>query len=143
VTNNSAVAAAHELRALFSRLRRRLQELSGDQDLTPSQAAALIRLFKQGPMSTSELAGAERVRPQSMATVVAVLDERGLITRSADPGDGRRQLLTLTTDGRRRAHSDRHQRQEWLVNAFTESYTESERQVILRALGLLGRLTDE
>ena len=65
---------------MFSRLRRKLKELATADDLTPSQTAVLIRIAKNGPASTSELAGAERVRPQSMATTLAGLDRHGLIT---------------------------------------------------------------
>src|SRR6476646_9466310 len=85
---------------MFSRLRRKLTELAAEDDLTPSQTAVLVRIAKNGPASTSELAGAERVRPQSMATTLAGLDRHGLITRKPDPDDGRRQLITLTPQAR-------------------------------------------
>jgi DNA-binding MarR family transcriptional regulator len=140
--NESSVVAARELRAMFSRLRRRLKELATADDLTPSQTAALIRLIKDGPASTSQLAGAERVRPQSMATTLSGLDRHQLIERKSDPEDGRRQLITLTPRGRKHAESDRRVREEWLVQAMQDRYTERERQVINEALSLLQRLTD-
>lgn len=127
---------------VFSRLRRRLREVATAEDLTPSQTAALLRLAKDGPASTSQLAGAERVRPQSMAATVAGLDRHGLIERIPDPHDGRRQLITLTALGRRRAENDRRVRAEWLALAMQDRYTEGERQVINEALTLLGRLNE-
>jgi DNA-binding MarR family transcriptional regulator len=139
---DSAVAAARDLRVLFSRLRRRLRSLGVDEDLTPSQTAVLTRLWKEGASSASALAGAERVRPQSMATIVAALEQRGLIERTPDPEDGRRQVVSLTVRGRRRAESDRRLREEWLARAIQERYSERERRVILDALSLLERLTD-
>jgi DNA-binding MarR family transcriptional regulator len=138
----SAVHAAHEVKAVFSRLRRRLRELAVDDDLSPSQTAALIRLAKDGPASASQLAGAERVRPQSMATTLAGLDRHGMIRRQPDPDDGRRQLITLTAEGRRRAESDRRGRDEWLVRALQDRYSERERRAIIEALALLDRLTN-
>lgn len=60
----SAIAASTNLRVLFNRLRTRLREVVTADDLTPSQTAALIHLFRDGPASTGELAGAERVRSQ-------------------------------------------------------------------------------
>jgi DNA-binding MarR family transcriptional regulator len=140
--SESSVVAARELRAMFSRLRRRLKELATADDLTPSETAVLIRLVKDGPVSTSQLAGAERVRPQSMATTLSGLDRHGLTERKPDPDDGRRQLITLTPRGRRHAESDRRVRDEWMVQAMQGRYTERERQVIIEALSLLQRLTD-
>jgi DNA-binding MarR family transcriptional regulator len=140
--SGSAVAAARDLRVMFSRLRRRLLEVATAEDLTPSQTAVLIRLVKDGPASTSELAGAERVRPQSMATTLAGLDRHGLIARTPDPEDGRRQLITLTSVGRRHAENDRRVRDEWLVRAMQDRYTEPERRLINEALTLLERITD-
>lgn len=140
--SESAAAAARDLRVVFSRLRRRLRELATDGDLTPSQTAVLNRLWKDGPSSASALASAERVRPQSMATIVAALRQRGLIERKPDPEDKRRQLISLTAAGRRRAESDRQVREEWLARAIHERYSERERRVILDALVLLERLTE-
>ncbi|MGH3644231.1 MAG: MarR family winged helix-turn-helix transcriptional regulator [Mycobacterium sp.] len=140
--SESAVAAARDLRVMFSRLRRRLLEVATADDLTPSQTAVLIRLIKDGPAATSLLAGAERVRPQSMATTLAGLDRHGLIVRTPDPEDGRRQLITLTEGGRRHAEKDRRVREEWLVLAMQDRYTEPERRVINEALALLERLND-
>ncbi len=140
--SESAAAAARDLRVVFSRLRRRLRDLAIGDDLTPSQTAVLTRLWKEGASSGSALAGAERVRPQSMATIVAALDQRGLIERTPDPEDGRRQVVSLTEAGRQRAESDRQVREEWLTRAMQERYSEPERRVILDALSLLERLTD-
>ncbi len=127
---------------MFSRLRRQLREVSTGSDLTPSQTAVLTRLWKEGASSASALADAERVRPQSMATILAGLTRHGLIRRAPDPDDGRRQVTSLTAAGRRRAESDRQVREEWLARAMQERYSERERRVILDALFLLQRLTD-
>lgn len=140
--SESAVSAARDLRVLFSRLRRRLRDVATGGGLTPSQTAVLTRLWKDGASSTSALATAEQVRPQSMASIVAALDQHGLIRRAPDPDDGRRQVITLTPAGRRRAESDRQVREEWLARAIQERYSERERRVINDALSLLERLTD-
>ncbi|QLL05320.1 MarR family winged helix-turn-helix transcriptional regulator [Mycobacterium vicinigordonae] len=138
----SAEAAATSLRVLFSRLRTRLREVGAETDLTPSQTSVLIRLYKNGPASTSELAGAERVRPQSMTATLAGLDRLGYLARSPDPEDGRRQVITLTESGRTRAAHRRRAREEWLAKAMQDRYTEAERRTINDALTLLERITE-
>jgi DNA-binding MarR family transcriptional regulator len=140
--SESAARAAQELRVVFSRLRRLLKDFATGEDLTPSQTAVLITLWKDGASSTSALAGAERVRPQSMGTIVAALDAHGLIRRAPDPDDGRRQVLTLTEAGRERAENDRKAREEWLARSLQDQFSERERRVIVEALSLLQRLTD-
>ncbi len=141
--SESALTAARDVRVTFGRLRRRLRQFAAADDLTPSQTAVLLRLAKDGPASTSQLAGAERVRPQSMAATVAGLDQHGLVARAPDPTDGRRQLITLTSLGHRRAEIDRKAREGWLARAFEDRYTEAERLAVIEALALLDRLLDD
>lgn len=140
---DTAASVARDLRALVSRLRRRLQGLYDTDGLTPSQTALLSRLGKQGPQSASDLATAERVRPQSVAATLGVLDERGLVERHPDPTDGRRQLVTLTDAGRAVFEGRRRAGEEWLTQAVADRYTEDERRRILDALTLLERLVEE
>ncbi|MFJ5528743.1 MarR family winged helix-turn-helix transcriptional regulator [Streptomyces sp. NPDC093261] len=139
--SESAARAARDLRVVFSRLRRRIREVAGDEDLTPSQVSALTLVGKGGAATASTLASAEGVRPQSMAATLAVLEQHGLIRRSPDPADGRRQLITLTDAGHERVEGDRQARQEWLTRALEDRYTEDERRTVLEALSLLERLT--
>ncbi|WP_328519340.1 MarR family winged helix-turn-helix transcriptional regulator [Kribbella sp. NBC_00359] len=133
----SAVQAAGEVRVVFGRVKRRLKELADKDDLTPSQSSVLSRLDKDGPASASELAAAERVRPQSMAAILSALRAADLIERHPDPLDGRRQVVSLTTTGRHRIQGDRRVRQEWLAQALQDHCTEAERQTIVKALALL------
>jgi DNA-binding MarR family transcriptional regulator len=138
---DSAPRAARDLRVMFSRLRRRIREVAQDADLTPSQESALTLVSKHGAATASALAAAEGVRPQSMAATLAALDQHGLIRRSPDPTDGRRQLVTLTEAGQARVEGNRQARDEWLARAFQERYTEEERQTLLTAIELLERLS--
>ncbi|WP_405925807.1 MarR family winged helix-turn-helix transcriptional regulator [Streptomyces sp. NBC_00035] len=139
--SESAARAALDLRVAFSRLRRRIREVSETDDLTPSQVSALTLVSKSGAATASALAAAEGVRPQSMATTLAALDEQGLIERSPDPSDGRRQLVTLTDAGRERVEGTRQAREEWLARAFQDRCTEAERQTVVEAMAVLERLT--
>ncbi|MER7194556.1 MarR family winged helix-turn-helix transcriptional regulator [Streptomyces flaveolus] len=139
--SDSAARAARELHVVFSRLRRRIREVARDEDLTPSQVSALTLVGKHGAATASALASAEGVRPQSMAATLVALDQHGLIRRSPDPEDGRRQLVTLTEAGRARIEDNRQVREEWLARAFQDRCTAAERDTVLDALALLERLT--
>ncbi len=139
--DSTAVEAAREIVAAISRLRRRIREVSGTGELTPSQTSVLGLLAKSGPATTSSLAASEGVRSQSMAATLAALDERGLIQRHDDPSDGRRQLISLTEAGDALFSGNLAARQEWLVQAMQRSLTPAERQTLIDAAGLLQRLT--
>jgi DNA-binding MarR family transcriptional regulator len=138
--SESAARASRELRTIVGRLRRRLNELADNREFTPTQTAVLSRLGKGGDASASELAAAERVRPQSMATTLGVLEERGLIQRRPDPRDGRKQLVSLSPTGREYFDDRVRTGREWLTRQLEDHFTEPERQQILESLALLERL---
>ncbi|WP_426595043.1 MarR family winged helix-turn-helix transcriptional regulator [Cellulomonas sp. McL0617] len=139
---DESVRAALELRVVIGRLRRQLREVSATGDLTPSQTSLLSRLDRDGAASASDLAAAERVRPQSVAAQLTALDELGLIERHPDPTDGRRQLITLSGTGVERLSGDRQARQEWLARAIDERFSYDERRTLMAALALLDRLAE-
>ncbi len=136
----SSIEAARDIVVAFSRLRRRLVEVAGSGDLTPSQASVLSRLSKDGAGSASALADAEHVRPQSMAATLAALDQLALIQRRPDPEDGRRQLITLTVAGREQVEGTRQVKERWLVRALQEQCTEEQRAVVIEAMSLIEKI---
>src|SRR5262245_5889438 len=137
----SATRAAHELRVAVGRMRRRFRELHDPSELSASATSVLSRLSKDGPARAGAMAGARRVRPQSVAAVLAVLDDQGLIERRRDPGDGRRQLVSLSPAGRELVTDRRRAGEEWLARALQDHFTEAERRTLLEATALLERLS--
>ncbi|WP_433367963.1 MarR family winged helix-turn-helix transcriptional regulator [Actinoplanes sp. CA-142083] len=142
-TPASAIRAAGELRTVFSRLRRRFREVTDVGDLTPSQTSVLSRLAKNGPATATELAAAERVRPQSMTAILVAIEQHGYLERTPDPHDGRRQLISLSEAGVELVVGTRREREEWIAQALATDFTEPERQTILAALALLDRLAEK
>jgi DNA-binding MarR family transcriptional regulator len=130
---------ASELRVVLGQLMRRLR---AEHRFSLTQGSVLGRLDREGPRSVSELATADRVRPQSMAQAVAELEAEGLVSRRPDPGDGRRALVELTAQGLAVLQADRRQREGWLAQAMAEGFTEREQEVLEEAVGLLRRLAD-
>jgi DNA-binding MarR family transcriptional regulator len=132
---------ASDLRVVLGQLLRRLRAERTSQ-LSLAQGIVLGRLDREGPMGTSDLAAAERVRPQSMAQTVSELEADGLVDRRPDPADGRRALIELTKDGRRTLQEDRQQREGWLIHAIAEGFSEAEQRALAEAVALLRRLAD-
>lgn len=134
---DTALLAA-DLRGVIGQLIRQLRK----ENLFPlNQASVLGRLDREGPCSVSDLAAAERVRPQSMAQTVGDLEADALVERNPDPDDRRRALVSLTAAGQARIEADRRAREGWLVKAL-EELPEGDRETMARAVAILGRLAD-
>jgi|ERR1700756_329671 len=140
--SRSAATTAREVKVVVSRLRRRIQALSLTDDLSGSQAAVLSRLHKEGPSSSSVLAGAESVSHQAIGAILTVLQARGFIQRTPDPTDGRRQLIALTAAGAARVEHTSSEREEWLARALQDRLTEDERRAVRHAMTLLDRIAE-
>lgn len=68
--------------------------------LTPTQWAALSKLYKAGPSSQNQLG---RDTSMDVATIKGVVDRlilRGFVGTAADPDDARRRTISLTAQGR-------------------------------------------
>jgi DNA-binding MarR family transcriptional regulator len=137
-TETDTAALAADLRGVMGQLVRRLRR----ENLFPlHQASVLGRLDRCGSRSVSDLAAAERVRPQSMAQTVGDLEGEGLVDRKPDPDDRRRALVTITEAGKSRIEADRRAREGWLVKAF-EEMPEADLAAIERTLEILRRVAD-
>lgn len=131
---------AGELRALLGRLSRRLRQTSVVGELTLPQASVLSLLEREGPATPGALATKERITPQSMGTILVSLEELGLVSRTPDPTDGRRLVISLTEAGRQVILGARRQKEERLAQALATNFTNEEQQVLRAALPLLERL---
>jgi DNA-binding MarR family transcriptional regulator len=70
----------------------------GHQDVRPVHDFAM-RAIAAGADSASELGRSLSITKQSAAKTIAVLQERGYVTRDTDPRDGRRKRLQVTALG--------------------------------------------
>jgi DNA-binding MarR family transcriptional regulator len=137
-----ALTLATDIRALFGKLKRRLREQAGAAELTPSQAAVLSQLERNGPSTVTELAQAEGVRPQSMGATVAALEAAGFVTGSPDPNDGRRTFLSISEMAIEKFAANRAARESWLFRAIQENLTQQEQRDLARGVELLSKLVD-
>jgi DNA-binding MarR family transcriptional regulator len=104
--------------------------------------AVLGQLHRRGELTASEIAAAERVQPQSLTRVLAVLEDQGLITRSQDTRDRRRHTIELTDSGRRVLADHMQKSDDWLAEAIADRLNPTEREVLRLAANLLDQLLD-
>jgi DNA-binding MarR family transcriptional regulator len=133
--------AARALFVAMGLLRRRLRASASPAELTFPEVSALVRLERGGPATSAELARVEQISPQSMGATLAGLEARGLVTRSADPADGRRVVMSVTDAGLQLVNKRRDVRIEQITAAL-EGFTKSEVQRILATTPLIERLAD-
>jgi DNA-binding MarR family transcriptional regulator len=138
-----ASSLASDLRAIASKLKRRLREQAGTGDLTPSQVSVVLRLEKDGPATVSNLARAEGMRPQSMGAAVAPLEAMGIINGTPDPNDGRQTILSLSDHCRDMLKEGRAARQDWLTRTIAARLSPAEQDVLGSAVALLKRLVED
>jgi DNA-binding MarR family transcriptional regulator len=133
-------SAAH-LRVVIARTARRLRQEAG-VDLSPSQTATLGTIERRGPITPSELAACERIQRPTATRVIARLEEAGLISRAADPADGRSSLLSITTEGEALLERLRANKEAFLARRLGALDPE-EREVLDRAADILERVLAE
>src|SRR3712207_9039812 len=80
--------------------RRRWRDTLAPWDLSPHQARALRVVCEREGVRLSDLAEALHIAPRSATEVADGLQERGLVERTADPGDRRAVMLGPTGGGR-------------------------------------------
>ena len=139
----SDIDLAVTLRIAISRLARRIRAeraAGGLPELSDTQFAALATLVRQGAMTPGELAAHEKVQPPSMTRVIAVLEERGLLTRAPHPADKRQVALTATAAGRNLVEQVRRLREAWLARRLRE-LSKQERSVLRAAAPVLEKLS--
>jgi DNA-binding MarR family transcriptional regulator len=133
---------AAQLRTILGRLKRRLREHGGREDLTPSQISVLLRLEKDGAATVSGLARAEGMRPQSMSSIVTSLQDAGLVGSSSDPNDRRQTLMSLSKKCEKLFREGRAAKQDWLTTTILEKLSAQEQQKLFTTLELLSRLAE-
>ena len=63
----------------------------------------LSALAAADQLSQTDLGAAAALDPPDVTHTVRALEDRGLVSRAKDPSHGRRQLVSLTSDGQRTA----------------------------------------
>jgi DNA-binding MarR family transcriptional regulator len=134
--NESAVS---DFAQAIGLLVRRVRAAGSIHDLSWTESAVMVRLSKDGPATTAELARAERVKPQSMGTVISALEEMGFVERKPHATDGRQVNLQLTGKGEEVRKSAKDARRTWLTQAMAQ-LDDEERKLLFAAGEIIKRL---
>ncbi|WNI16018.1 MarR family winged helix-turn-helix transcriptional regulator [Actinacidiphila sp. ITFR-21] len=138
----SAERVGAEIRGTLAVLYRAIRQAKQLGELTMPESSALSRLQQGGPTTAAALARLEQISPQSISVTVASLEAKNLIRRSADPADGRRVILSVTSAGDATVQARRSARDERFMRAV-DALTAEERARLRQVLPLLERLVAE
>ena len=121
---------------------RRVRAAAGSHELSLTEASVMGRLAKHGPATTADLARAEGMKPQSMGTTIAALEEMGMVERKPHPTDGRQVNIGLTSRGAAVRKSAKDAKQTWLMQAISQ-LDESERETLFKTGEIIKRLAEK
>jgi DNA-binding MarR family transcriptional regulator len=133
---------ARDLRPVLLKLNRELRRETAAFGVTGSQAALLNMIRKSPGIGVRELAARERIAPASISVSVARLEKAGLIRRTDDPLDRRRQALWVTDQGDRILRSVRTRRTAWLASRLNQLPPEG-LEAVFNAIEPLSDLLEE
>ena len=89
------------LRRAHQRASAIFQVTIGDPNITPTQYSSMVKLHEYTELSQNHLGRLVGMDKATMQGVVRRLKERRLVDSRPHPGDARRTLLSLTTEGQR------------------------------------------
>lgn len=117
-TENSVDAALrtveHQISLFWRRGRSISQQLSRQvhPDMEPAAYGLLTVIRREGPIRLTELASCIGVGKPSVSRQIAFLESIGLVSKEADPLDGRAQTIRLTPKGEEKMHQVQDARRE-------------------------------
>ena len=106
-----------------------------------SALSVLHTLGRRGPLRLTDLLATEQLKQPALTSLVAKLEQDGLLQRQPNPADGRASLLSLTRTGRELVRSRHANRVEKLA-ALVARLTPDERAVLAGSIDVLHHLTD-
>jgi|SRR5579863_1096386 len=134
-------ALATGVAAALERLIGLFRSLSPASGLSLTAAATLATLERSGPSRLTWLAIREGVTQPAMTQLIGRLEDAGLVSRAADPADGRVVQVRITADGRAILAGRRAVRAE-RVAGLLERLSAEERAALAMALPAMDALVN-
>jgi DNA-binding MarR family transcriptional regulator len=111
---------ADRLHSLAIHLLRRLRKVDEATGLSGPRLSALSVVVFAGPVTLTELAAAEQVKPPTMTRLVQGLEAEGLVKRRSDAADARVSRIEATPRGRKILLDGRARRVEMLAELLED-----------------------
>ena len=137
-STDTELDTAVQLRRVLGRLARRLRPTAAGAaaGLTPTRAAILLTVVRDGPVRLSELAEREGINPTMLSRAIGALVDAGLVERTCDPSDRRAAWAAPTAAGKRLAERMRLERTD-AVKLALAGLEPAQREQLLEALPAL------
>ncbi len=132
---------ASRLRLAITRTARRMRQ-EANAELGPASLSALATVERLGPLTPSELAKAERIQRPTATRLLAGLTEKGLLTRAADPTDGRCSIVSATPAGSALLKRLRGRKNAYLAKRMKD-LSDDDVAALERAAEILERVLEE
>lgn len=142
MSSESDTHLARDLSVSAMRLNRRLRLRHASDRIPVAQLSILTTLFREGPMTTGELAVRERIKPPSVSRSSHALVEMGLLERVPHATDRRQVVMTLTDSGRAVADTDVAERERVLAERLGE-LSDDERATLAEAAQILTEIVEK
>jgi DNA-binding MarR family transcriptional regulator len=136
------LAVANRLRPALLKLARELRRESHALGVTGGQVSLLFQISRNRGIGVRDLAALERMSPAAMSGYVDRLERAGLVAKTRNPDDRRRQGLSVTDEGERVLRSVRSRRTAWLASRL-EHLSAEELEALDAAVEPLLRLLEE
>jgi DNA-binding MarR family transcriptional regulator len=120
---------------------RRARAAASSHELSWTETGVLKRLANEGAATTADLARTQGMRPQSMRTIVAALEEMGMVERRPHATDGRQVNIGLTEKGAAAQKSVGDAKRTWLAQAIGR-LNEQEQEMLFEAGRIIKRLVE-
>jgi DNA-binding MarR family transcriptional regulator len=118
VTGTDRRDLARRLAFVVGTINRRLRPPA--DGLSHVAVSALSTISRTGAVRPGDLARLEGIAAPGMTRLVADLEQRGLVVRTADEHDRRSTLLSLTDAGERELREARTTRSAWVADLLEE-----------------------
>jgi DNA-binding MarR family transcriptional regulator len=142
LSEDHVLQCAIRLRGVVMRLSRQLRSGLKRDGLSTASLGLLGQLHRLGPITPTELAAQEKVRLQSLTRLLAELEAAKWIERAPHAADGRRTLVSLSQEGRRRLADAVHAGETSIAQSISNTFDSAQRAALLDACAMLETLAD-